>query len=442
MEDWFVPTEPGNLPAARRVLAFAPHPDDEIYGCGGVLARYVAQGAQVEVVIVTDGAAQVEAGARDGHAATRAGESRAALACLGVQASRFWGLADRSLVGDDGLGARVAAAMRESAAEVVLAPSLWEIHPDHRALGAAVLEAATLSDAAAPCLLFYEIGAAQRPNLLVDITDVWPAKLRAMACFASQQQRQDYARHIEALNAWRTYSLPPSVRWAEALTRVAPDDLPRADERRREPAAALLDLARDDVLSRAAASHERLRAQLQAREAALRASIEDFHRAMAQSDAANRELREALGLTERNLGAELSRLGDVLGQREGELRELQASILRLEDASVAQRAALAQQAARIVAQEASLAAQEANIAAQQADILQHKAALAQRDAEVASLQNLLSTGLAREADLQARLAAVESAASQLRGFLADMERSTSWRVTAPMRWVAQRLRRR
>jgi LmbE family N-acetylglucosaminyl deacetylase len=428
MEDWFVPTEPGNLPAARRVLAFAPHPDDEIYGCGGVLARYVAQGAQVEVVIVTDGAAQVEAGARDGHAATRAGESRAALACLGVQASSFWGLADRSLVGDDGLGARVAAAMRESAAEVVLAPSLWEIHPDHRALGAAVLEAATLSDAAAPCLLFYEIGAAQRPNLLVDITDVWPAKLRAMACFASQQQRQDYARHIEALNAWRTYSLPPSVRWAEALTRVAPDDLPRADERRREPAAALLDLARDDVLSRAAASHERLRAQLQAREAALRASIEDFHRAMAQSDAANRELREALGLTERNLGAELSRLGDVLGQREGELRELQASILRLEDA-------IAQQAARIVAQ-------EANIAAQQADILQHKAALAQRDAEVASLQNLLSTGLAREADLQARLAAVESAASQLRGFLADMERSTSWRVTAPMRWVAQRLRRR
>jgi LmbE family N-acetylglucosaminyl deacetylase len=428
MEDWFVPTEPGDLPVARRVLAFAPHPDDEIYGCGGVLARYVAQGAQVEVVIVTDGAAQVEAGARDGHAATRAGESRAALACLGVQASSFWGLADRSLVGDDGLGARVAAAMRESAAEVVLAPSLWEIHPDHRALGAAVLEAASRADSAAPWLLFYEIGAAQRPNLLVDITDVWPAKLRAMACFASQQQRQDYARHIEALNAWRTYSLPPSVRWAEALTRVAPDDLPRADERRREPAAALLDLARDDVLSRAAASHERLRAQLQAREAALRASIEDFHRAMAQSDAANRELREALGRTERNLGAELSRLGDVLGQREAELREQQASILRLEDA-------IAQQAARIVAQEAS-------IAAQQADILQHKAALAQRDAEVASLQNLLSTGLAREADLQARLAAVESAASQLRGFLADMERSTSWRVTAPMRWVAQRLRRR
>ena len=36
-----------------KVLVFAPHPDDEILGCGGMMARYVAEGADVYVCIAT-----------------------------------------------------------------------------------------------------------------------------------------------------------------------------------------------------------------------------------------------------------------------------------------------------------------------------------------------------------------------------------------------------
>lgn len=91
MEDWHIPSQPGALPPARRVLVFAPHPDDEVFGCGGVLALYAQLGAQVQVVVVSDGAAQVRAEQRDRHFQARAAESRAALACLGVADVEFWG---------------------------------------------------------------------------------------------------------------------------------------------------------------------------------------------------------------------------------------------------------------------------------------------------------------------------------------------------------------
>lgn len=41
---------------APRVLVFSPHPDDEVIACGGTVARFAAEGAQVRVVFATDGA--------------------------------------------------------------------------------------------------------------------------------------------------------------------------------------------------------------------------------------------------------------------------------------------------------------------------------------------------------------------------------------------------
>lgn len=39
------------------VLVFAPHPDDEVLGCGGVISLKVEAGARVKVVVMTDGRA-------------------------------------------------------------------------------------------------------------------------------------------------------------------------------------------------------------------------------------------------------------------------------------------------------------------------------------------------------------------------------------------------
>ena len=39
-----------------RVLVVAAHPDDEVLGCGGTIARHADAGDQVQVLIVVEGA--------------------------------------------------------------------------------------------------------------------------------------------------------------------------------------------------------------------------------------------------------------------------------------------------------------------------------------------------------------------------------------------------
>jgi len=43
--------------SSASALVFAPHPDDEVLGCGGVIALKAQAGAQVQVVVMTDGRA-------------------------------------------------------------------------------------------------------------------------------------------------------------------------------------------------------------------------------------------------------------------------------------------------------------------------------------------------------------------------------------------------
>ena len=69
-----------DLTQARKVLVFAPHPDDETLGCGGTLAR-LALHCPVKVVLVTDGSGA--GGLPPGADTIRQAEFVRALAVLG-----------------------------------------------------------------------------------------------------------------------------------------------------------------------------------------------------------------------------------------------------------------------------------------------------------------------------------------------------------------------
>ena len=43
------------LAAMNKVLVVAAHPDDEVLGCGGTIARHADSGDQVQVLIVAEG---------------------------------------------------------------------------------------------------------------------------------------------------------------------------------------------------------------------------------------------------------------------------------------------------------------------------------------------------------------------------------------------------
>lgn len=201
----------------RTVWVLAPHPDDEVFGCGGTLALLVANQAQVVVDIVSDGAF----GEFGKNPQAREAESRAAAAILGYAEPHFCRFPDQGLRFGQGLIDHFLARVQALQPHVVFIPSVWEVHPDHLAVCAAAREALRLSGQAIDVWM-YEVGQALQPNAYIDISAVFDQKQRAMACFASQLRVQAYDRHISALNTYRTYQLPASVVAAEAFHRLDP----------------------------------------------------------------------------------------------------------------------------------------------------------------------------------------------------------------------------
>ena len=227
-ERTLVPYEASTF-SGKRVLVFAPHPDDEVFGCGGALADLLERGARVDVVLVTDGAA----GARDEKergriASERMEESRRALEALGGGTLHAGGLPDRG-AGDrlDEIEALLGRWLVEAAPDLVFAPSPVETHPDHRAVAVALFRVAArpASDAAARALdaatvAFFELSQPFRPNFLVDITRVRARKERAMDAFVSQAAARDYAGFVTGLGVYRRMTLSADVLAVEAYSVV------------------------------------------------------------------------------------------------------------------------------------------------------------------------------------------------------------------------------
>ncbi|MGZ8755168.1 MAG: PIG-L deacetylase family protein [Acidimicrobiia bacterium] len=82
-------------------LIVAPHPDDEVIGCGALIARKLAAGSQVDVVILSDGGASTRPAnaSREEKARLRTAEAKTAMGVLGLPAGRlhFLGLEDGML---------------------------------------------------------------------------------------------------------------------------------------------------------------------------------------------------------------------------------------------------------------------------------------------------------------------------------------------------------
>ncbi len=206
--------DPDALP--RRVLCFAPHADDEVFGCGGMLAFHAARGDEVRVVVLTDGAA----GDPGHHAAdiveTRRAESRAAGTRLGVADHRFLGLPDGGLSDQADLAARLAAELEDFAPELVYGPSPQEMHPDHRATSRALVDA--LARGPERRVLLYGVNAQVSASSLFDTTAQWERKRAAIECFASQLAYHDLVGKAEAVDRARTVNVEDAgVRFVEGF---------------------------------------------------------------------------------------------------------------------------------------------------------------------------------------------------------------------------------
>jgi LmbE family N-acetylglucosaminyl deacetylase len=132
-------------PTGRPAVVFAPHPDDETLGCGGTTLLKRLLGADVTVVLATDGgASNPDRMPPEQLRPIRVGETYAATALLDVPPERvvLWNYPDGALAANaDDAVERAAGIIEASSAVEVFVCHRLDPHPDHAALYSVVKRA-------------------------------------------------------------------------------------------------------------------------------------------------------------------------------------------------------------------------------------------------------------------------------------------------------------
>jgi LmbE family N-acetylglucosaminyl deacetylase len=238
----------GPVPIAipERALAIGAHPDDIEFGCGGTVAGWASAGAEITMLIVTDGSKgswdpQVDP---DELARRRAEEQAAAADRLGAKAVVTLGYTDGELEYSMELRRRICEQIRTHRPDVLLSHDPWQryqLHPDHRATGFGAVDGMV---AARDPLFFPDMGLpAHRPAAMLlwsaDEPDHWEdvgagleAKIAALLCHSSQGETTMANAHVggaaQAAFAARIRSraaavgAPQGLDAAEAFKRLTP----------------------------------------------------------------------------------------------------------------------------------------------------------------------------------------------------------------------------
>ncbi len=198
--------------ANQRILVLAPHPDDELLGVGGTMARCAAEGAEVYVAILTKGYPPqfkeefIEAGRR---------EVREAHRLLGVQETIMLTLPTAAVdtLPQRDVNGHIQEILAQTKPDTVYIPFEGDLHRDHQLFAQATLVATRPSKPNAPTtVLAYEtlsetnwnapyLSPAFQPQVFVDISNYLDKKLAAIEIVKSQVQDFPHERSLEALQA-------------------------------------------------------------------------------------------------------------------------------------------------------------------------------------------------------------------------------------------------
>jgi LmbE family N-acetylglucosaminyl deacetylase len=172
-------------------MVVGAHPDDADYKAAGLAALYRRLGHEVRFVSVTDGSAGHHREHGPALAARRRAEAAAAGATLGIE-YEVWDNPDGRLVADLPRREQMIRAIRRFQPDLLLTHRLNDYHPDHRATGQLVQDAAYLLTVPAICpdvphlrrdpVIAYLSDDFQRPypfepTVILDIAEVWDAKI-------------------------------------------------------------------------------------------------------------------------------------------------------------------------------------------------------------------------------------------------------------------------
>ncbi len=193
------------------VMVAVAHPDDEVIGCGGTIAKHVEAGDRVTLVTFTDGVTSrtPELPARE----MRRRESVAAMVALGIVDEARYGYTDQEMdhVPQLWVARDVARQVQEWAPDVVYTHWPHDLNQDHAVVARAVLVATRPFQCGVRRVLAMEVpestgatfgGSSFAPNWFVPLsTAQLGKKLEALACYESERRMEAHPRGAVAVTA-------------------------------------------------------------------------------------------------------------------------------------------------------------------------------------------------------------------------------------------------
>jgi LmbE family N-acetylglucosaminyl deacetylase len=162
------------------ILAIGAHPDDIEFGCGGTLIKYAGKGANVHLLVMTDGS-------RGGEPDVRRREQERAARVLGAERIHWGGYRDTLLPTIRRLIDRMEVVLRSVRPDFIFVNYPEDTHQDHRQVARAAVSATRYTRN----VLFYEGPTTVNftPTVFIDIGGEIRRKIRALRTHASQVMR-------------------------------------------------------------------------------------------------------------------------------------------------------------------------------------------------------------------------------------------------------------
>lgn len=200
------------MPDRSTVLVVAAHPDDEVLGLAGTLARHVAGGDDVHALVLCEGMSLRYPDAKEDLLAA---EGRACAQVLGLASWTLIGLPDQRLdqLSLVEVAAPIERAVRDLSPQIVYVPWRGDINRDHVLTHDAALVAARCKVPSIQQVFAYETPSETEwgvpynfsPNHFVDISRFLDLKLQAVACYVSQTPAAPHPRSIDHLRLRARY---------------------------------------------------------------------------------------------------------------------------------------------------------------------------------------------------------------------------------------------
>ena len=203
------------------ILVLAAHPDDDILGCGGSIAKYASEGFHIHVAFLADGVnSRVKASSIYPELDVRRSAARSALATLGVQSISFDDFPDNKMdsVALIDIVQTIESMIVEHKPSIVFTHNVSDVNIDHRKVhDATVVACRPQPGQVVKTILCYEVASSTEwhlpggrmsftPNWYVDISEFLQLKLQALEEYEIEMRAWPHPRSIKAveyLAKWR-----------------------------------------------------------------------------------------------------------------------------------------------------------------------------------------------------------------------------------------------